>query len=653
MSAFDLADENRRRNARFMTDYDPVAGIGCCGPRVEMSGSRFNRVKAMVPVEMTADADFKTVVTPDEWAILRCRHDFEYWAATCARIKDKTTGRIVPFILNEPQRRILGEMELMRRSRKPVRMIMLKARQWGGSTLVQLYMAWIQTTRLFNCHSLICAHVKDTASTIRGMYSRLLDSYPKHLWVSSGGESPSFKPFEGSRNVRTITGRGCNVTVGSSENQEAVRGADYAMAHLSEVAFWNDTPSSSPEGFIRAICGAINSLPDTLIVLESTANGVGNYFHREWLRSVNGESDKLAVFVPWFEIPIYRTDVDGDPGTFFRSMDDYEKMLWEKGCSLEQINWYRLKLREYPDRAMMQAEYPSTPVEAFANSDANVFSAEKIELLRPGCRPPMMTGEVTGDALSGKYALDNIRFVDDPKGRMKVWTPPDPSVRSITSRYIVTVDIGGRSRSSDYSVIAVLDRAPMMSGGLPEIVAQWRGHDDHDIIAWKSATIARWYCNGLLVVESNTLETDNIGGDPSLLILNDISRYYRNLYTRQSFYGTTRSVKIGFHTNRATKTLAVSRLIALVRETGYIERDADALDELMVFRKIGGGFGAADGYHDDIVMTRAIGLLIATDMPVPTDDDVSYFGEPAQGHARADRGMRSPCRGNGYLSEWQ
>lgn len=653
MSTFNLTEENRRRNERFEAEYDPITGKGCCGPRTEVAESRCNPQRAMIPDEMIADPEYTTVTTRDSWTILRCRHDFEFWAAKCARIKDKTSGRIVPFILNEPQRRILGEMENMRRSRKPIRMIMLKARQWGGSTLVQLYMAWIQTTRLFNCHSLICAHVKDTASTIRGMYSRLLDSYPKSLWVSQGGESPAFKPFEGSRNVRNIAGRGCNVTVGSSENQEAVRGADYAMAHLSEVAFWSDTPSSSPEGFIRAICGAINSLPDTLIVLESTANGVGNYFHREWLRSVSGESDKLAVFVPWYEIPIYRTEVAGDPEVFFKSLDDYERMLWGKGCSLEQISWYRMKLREYPDRAMMQAEYPTTPVEAFANSDANVFSAEKIEMLRPGCRPPLMKGEVTGDAVSGKYALNNIRFVDDPKGRMKVWTLPEKPTTSITNRYIVTVDIGGRSRSSDYSVIAVLDRAPMMAGGLPEIVAQWRGHDDHDIIAWKSATIARWYCNALLVVESNTLETDNVGGDPSLLILNDISRYYRNLYTRQTFDGTTRSVKIGFHTNRATKTLAVSRLIALVRETGYVERDADALDELMVFRKIGGGFGAADGYHDDIVMTRAIGLLIATDMPVPTEDDVNYFGEQTRERGPVGRGKRLPCRDSGFLSEWQ
>ncbi|MDE6353031.1 MAG: hypothetical protein K2K88_07845, partial [Muribaculaceae bacterium] len=83
-----------------------------------------------------------------------------------------------------------------------------------------------------------------------------------------------------------------------------------------------------------------------------------------------------------------------------------------------------------------------------------------------------------------------------------------------------------------------------------------------------------------------------------------------------------------------TKPLAVSLLIARVRETGYIERDTDALDEMMVFRKIGNSFGAADGYHDDILMTRAIGLLIVSEMPQPTEDDIKYFTSPVPMHER-------------------
>ena len=85
---------------------------------------------------------------------------------------------------------------------------------------------------------------------------------------------------------------------------------DIAMAHLTEVAFWRNTPSKSPDSLIRAVCGSIAMVPDSVIVLESTANGVGNYFHTEWLRSKAGLSDKEAVFVPWYEIEIYRLPVD-------------------------------------------------------------------------------------------------------------------------------------------------------------------------------------------------------------------------------------------------------------------------------------------------------------------------------------------------------
>ena len=74
----------------------------------------------------------------------RMATDFEYWAARCVKIKDKLSGKLVPFRLNRPQRRVLSMLEEQRRGGRPIRMIMLKARQWGGSTLMQMYMAWIQ-----------------------------------------------------------------------------------------------------------------------------------------------------------------------------------------------------------------------------------------------------------------------------------------------------------------------------------------------------------------------------------------------------------------------------------------------------------------------------------------------------------------------------
>ena len=609
----DILAENARRTAAARTPYDPITGEGSPLTRLPATDPEGNLRR--IPASM-ADDPALLVAGRDRhaWCTLRFRHDFEFWAATCVRIKDKLTGRDIPFILNRPQRRVLATLERMRLEGRPVRLIMLKARQWGGSTLVQMYMAWIQCIHHRNWHSLICAHVKDTAATIRGMYTKMLASYPDEYWEA---DTPhDFRPFERSVNTRVITGRDCRVTVGSSECQEAVRGADFAMAHLSEVAFWRATPSQSPEGFIRAICGGIARQPDTLIVLESTANGVGNYFHSEWLRSEARLSDKEAVFVPWYEIDMYTSTVD-DPAALWSSLSDYEKQLWQLGCTLEQIQWYREKRREYSSHHLMQAEFPTTAAEAFANTGSGVFSTEGIEALREWCSSGYRLGELAtaSPLLPGAMRVDG--FVDDPCGNLKVWSPPEAG----PERYVVAVDIGGRTDRADFSVIAVIDRCS--PDGRPAIAAQWRGHIDHDLLTAKAAAIASWYGNALLVVESNSLESS---GDPdadnSLTLLSALNRHYPNLYRRRSPDSATRSLeqRVGFHTNRHTKAMVISHLISLVRDGAYVERDADACNELAVYeRDPSGRYGARQGCHDDIVMTRAIGLWVAAQLPEPAD----------------------------------
>lgn len=607
----DIMAENLRRNMRIREEYDPISGVGCVGPRVE---HRRGGKSVFIPERMVADEKFLLVDADDgAFARLRMAYDFEYWAACCVTIKDKESGVDMRLRLNRPQRRLLAELERQRTSMRPIRLIVLKARQWGGSTLIQTYMAWIQCIHRRNWNSLICAHVKDTSATIRGMYGKLLANYPEEYWDEEG--KPAFKPFERSVNTRIIEGRGCMVTIGSSEGQEAVRGNDYAMAHLSEVAFWPDTAMRSPEGFIRAVCGGIARVAMSLIVLESTANGVGNYFHSEWLRSVRGESDKTPVFVPWYEIEMYAEPVFDIPA-FWDSLDDYERSLWERGLTLEQICWYRNKRREYPTRQLMAAEYPADDVEAFANSGNGVFDVAHVDRLRKSCREPAMVGELAVGSVAGRGALAVERFVADRKGALKVWKTPVEG-RAAVGRYVAAVDIGGRSASSDYSVIAVIDR--FGEGGLPEVVAQWRGHIDHDLLTWKAASIASWYGEALLVIESNTLETEHTDGEPGLYILSRLSEVYANLYRRESFdLGGGGSSRIGFHTNRSTKSLVISHLISLVREGAYIERDSGACDELTVYEcGRSGSFGAKCGYLDDILMTRAIGLYVASTLTSP------------------------------------
>ena len=636
MTIEDVLAENERRKRELASEYDPTSGAGCCGPRVEEKASRLNGGRSWVPVSMTQDPEYKRLKSKTDYERLRCRHDFEYWAAKCVKVKDKLSGEDVAFVLNRPQRRVAGMLEEDRRAERPLRLIMLKARQWGGSTLVQMYMAWIQCCLRRGHNSLICAHVKDTSAGIRGMYTKMLGSYPADLWE---GDAPaSFKPFERSVNTREITGRGCRVTVGSAENQEAVRGFDYQMAHLSEVAFWGDTARRNPDGFVRAVCGAVALASLTLIAMESTANGTGNYFHREWVRCSEGRGDKRAVFVPWYEIDIYQVKVDDAEGLWV-SLDEYERGLWERGCTLEMINWYHLKRREYADEGGMHAEYPTDATEAFVHSGANVFDNRKIELLRGGCEEPGIRGEIVAAGRRGREAMRETRIVEQAGGCLSVWREPRRG-----RMYVASVDIGGRSSGSDWSVIGVLDVTP---GCVPEVVAQWRGHIDHDLLAWKGVSLAAHYNRALLVIESNTLECETADGDASSYILEQIVLEYPNLYYRHSLLEGRTVCRPGFHTNRATKGMVIAGLIAAVRDGEYVERDVLACDELSTYtQRENGSYGARAGSHDDILMSRAIGLYVAATEPMVSPDRLVMRCGATCGR------RRSQSRGGSDASLW-
>lgn len=308
----------------------------------------------------------------------RFANDFQAWAAGCVTVSDKLTGTPVPFILNAPQRRVLAEMERQRRARKPIRIILLKARQWGGSTLVQMYMAWLQLVHRRGWNSVICSHVKDASSHIRGMYSLLLRHYPEDMKLAGlppdasekGREAMlktwAFTPYERSQNIAQIVARECTVTMASALSPDSLRGGAYSMAHLSEVAFWGEGDAELAARTVRSIQGSIPRVPDSLVVMESTADGPDGFFHSEWERAERGESDKIPLFVPWHEIEIYRREVSrSERPTLLANLDAYEQDLLGQGVGLEAVAWYHDKRREYSTHEAMMAEYPSTPAEAF------------------------------------------------------------------------------------------------------------------------------------------------------------------------------------------------------------------------------------------------------------------------------------------------
>lgn len=682
-----IISENNRRQTAIHQPFNPVTGEGSVGQRFECRISDFPIPIQWLPASMRkvplvrmlakrgSIAAFLTEEmgvddSPEErhkvvrqFVRLRCRHDFPFWAATLVYIKNKGGGNDVLFRLTRPQRRFVERLERCRLQGMPIRLILLKARQWGGSTTSQIYMAWLQLVHKKGLNSLIIAHQSNGSDEIMDMFNRMIAAYPTDMLHRIGDSyqdnEDKFVGVGKSGGIKRVPQRNCKIKVGTAQNPNGCRGGDYNLVHLSEVGLWVTTDGKKPEDIVRAATKGILYKPYTMVVYESTANGTGNFFQREYDAAKAGKSMFEAMFVSWFDIDQYSLDITPStmPATLTATPRDSEEAvrlfakwlldnrdnpnvmsdreengkylwkLWQYGATLEAINWYIHERASCNSHGQMAAEFPSDDVEAFVNSGHHVFDDELVDRLKPGCRPPLFIGDVYADDDEGEKALAHVRFHEDRQGLLWVWALPDldPDVR-VTDRYITAVDIGGRSSKADWSVIVVFDRLYMKDGDKPVVVAQWYGHIDIDRLAWKAAQIAAYYDNSLLVIESNTLETHDrermVDGDQSQFILNQIKDVYPNLYARKQSEEDIREGlprKYGFHTNIATKPMIISTLVKVIRENLYVERDQRCIDEFKCYeRKPNGSFGAIEGKHDDLLMTRAIGLHVCffeMDMP--------------------------------------
>ena len=657
-----IIKENERRNAEIYAKFDPVSGEGSVGERKKVVIDDFPVSVQWLPVEMLRVPLVRQIVecgsvrafltdnlnveyteedrlkVIEQFVRIRCRYDFAFWAAVFVYIKRKGGGEDILFRLSRPQRRFVERLERLRKAGKPIRIVLLKARQWGGSTVSQLYMAWLQLVHKVGLNSLIIAHQGAGSDEIKDMFDRMIKAYPVEMLHKLGeaydANEPKLVGVGKSGSIYRVPQRNCKIKIGTAERPDSCRGGDYNLVHLSEVGLWKATEGKKPEDIVRSACSGVLYRPYTMIVYESTANGTGNFFQREYDMASKGKSQFEAMFVSWFDIEIYSTPVD-DILSFAANLYDnrnndnvassreesgkYLWWLWEKGATLEAIHWYILERAKYNEHASMASEYPSDDVEAFVHSGTMVFDKYKVEAFKKYCKEPRFVGDVYADADEGKNALKNLRFVEDRQGVLWIWEKPEiDEDEKVTDRYLTVVDVGGRSSKADWSVIVVFDRLFMAEGGRPAVVAQWYGHCDIDLLAWKAAQIAAFYDNSLLVIESNTLETHDkerdVDGDQSQFILNQIKGVYPNLYARkQSEEDILQGLptKYGFHTNVATKPMVISTLVKVIRENLYVERDARCLDEYLTYeKKPNGAYGAIIGKHDDLLMTRAIGLHI-------------------------------------------
>lgn len=463
-------------------------------------------------------------------------------------IVDKDGGD-VPFKLNSAQAAIDDSFS--------GRDIIPKARQEGVSSyFLARGTAKCLSTR--NTRAVVISH--DTESTQR-MLAKV------HYFLENiRGPKAVIKTF--SKNEVSFPKTNSVIYIGTAGSRKFGRGDTITNLHCSEVAFWSD-PKTLLTGLFQAVpkSGEIS--------LESTGNGVGNYYHRACMRASTGNSQYRMHFLPWHTFEEYRLELSDDiaQAILENLNDEWEEpqLVADYGLTAGQLAWRRMKLEELDyDMKNFKQEYPITLDECFQATGQSIFTI-------------------------GNYS-----------NRPDQWIKTDPNTYELVGHpisdhiYSVGADVAA-GVERDYSVVEVVDLTDM------EQVAEWRSNKiGPDIFGHKIAYLGRRYNEALLAVESN---------NHGIVTINELLKGNngRPIYPTGKIVRGLRTdtlMDYGLRTTAQTKPLMIGKLRKLLLKLLKIHSPA-LHSELSTFVETeNGSLEAQEGCFDDCVMALAEAMFI-------------------------------------------
>ncbi|MBX6362207.1 MAG: hypothetical protein IRZ03_19320, partial [Acidobacterium ailaaui] len=429
----------------------------------------------------------------------RAQKDFRYLAENYLRIRTKD-GQLSPLQLNYVQERINATIERLQEAGRPVRLIILKARQMGVSTFTE--------SRIFHAtafheltNAMIVAHMEDASTNLFNMSKLFYDELPDYLKpmrkASNAKELVFENPTTNAQEKAKNPGLRSRIRIATADSPEAGRSDTIHYLHASEVAFWRDAKRT-----MIGLMQAVPNTPNTMVVLESTANGVGGYFYEQWQRAKNGESDFIPLFFPWFEDPTYEMDA---PADFEPTDEEQELMRLYPQITPKKLVWRRWCIQNNcgGNFDLFKQEYPSNDQEAFLVSGRPRFDTDSLLKYRAQCVP--------GEAGEMTKVENRIFFSPAKKGYLEVWRYPEGG-----REYFIGADVAKGLVTGDYSAATVYDDQR-------NLVALWHGHIDPDLFAEELYKLGTWYNDALIAIEEN---------NHGLTVLNKLKDRYWNLYRR-------------------------------------------------------------------------------------------------------------------------
>jgi hypothetical protein len=533
-------------------------------------------------------------LTPQQHAlILEISKDFYRYAKNNLYIKNKD-AEIVIFDPNIAQRVLIDRVLELLVLGKPIRLIVLKARQMGLSTAIEAIIYWYTSTHK-NISAMIVGHEDTSSKNLYNMFKRYYENSNVLFKPTRKYDTKTDLTFQREDADGNQIGLNSVIKTATAKNVSAGRSDTIQLLHGSEIGEWEHG-----EELVASLLQTVPVRPNTMIFLESTANGRGNFFYKQWQESVKGETVFEPFFFPWWLHEEYQ--MDGEIGQYTVEEEEIIEIIkdgidiagkhytvdWESIS--RKIAFRRYKEREFratPER--LYQEYPSTAHEAFIATGRPVFNIKALSYMEKQCDKHLFQ----------RYELVQEQdrtisaVLSDDLAPLKIWDMPERG-----EEYVIGADPAEGLANGDFSVADVIRVKDLKT------VAKIRGHIDPDLFGHFLDKLGRFYNNALLGVEINN------HGLAVVQRLRDL--FYTNLYRREKgiderFEESTS--KLGWKTDMRTKPLAIDYLAEAIRELYITDYDIVFIEEAFSYvRDDNGRTNAEEGNHDDTVMAKAIAL---------------------------------------------
>jgi hypothetical protein len=552
------------------------------------------------------------VVEPDEFTLEWYQADWperkQIFIEREIKIRDAFhKNQLVDFVLNDAQRELLAAS--IEASHDPsLEDFTLKCRRLGISTY---YCAdYLSDAVVEDGHHVrIVAQDPKTVGALMKVVKTMYDNLREDIRPRSKYNSKYELQFENDSRV--------SVSCVVPGHEEQGRGDTFTRLHLTEIPFWSGDAETAATALVDATKGG-------KISGESTAKGVGDWFHQKFTQGRRLEGGIRAHFFEWwwndnyqisnFKFVIHEGNVllvkaGEDPRTF--SPDDLRRaivtdysadeqreqnlpmqselaaaeqiasFLHEKGhisapnwiCDAvaRRIAWRRLEISKKGEKKF-RVEYPENDIDPFAQTGGAIFDSAYAKV-------------VTAPA--------------EPRPGSSYVVSCDPSI--------------GIEGSGDPAVITVIERN---SG---DQVYSWRGYEKQDAQGRRCCELSDRYFGADIVVESNMgegviIEIENLGYEHRLYRYIDVQTQRDVDNGKVSMRDAMNRARPGLPMTDKVKRTAVTLFEKAWREGDFRACSQNLCDEAIVFVQNGNKMEARSGYHDDEIMACAIGwFVIETD----------------------------------------